>query len=430
MSLTGRTALLALAGCLALAWAPGWATLLAWSVICVALVCLDLALAGSIGALGVERAPLPVVRLGETAQSSLRVTNRGRRRVRGVLRDAWQPSAGATISRHRLDVRSGAYAELVTELIPTRRWDRTVDSVTVRSRGPLGLACRQATLPCPGVVRVLLPFTSRRHLPSFLSRLRELDGRTAVNIRGRGTEFDSLRDYVIGDDVRSIDWRASARRQQMVVRTWRPERDRRLLLVLDTSRTSAARIGSEPRLDAAMDAALLLAALANRAGDRVELIAADCRVRARVTGATGSGLVPALVQAMAPLEAELVEADWTTIVAAVSSRLTQRALVVLLTPLDAAAVEEGLLPAVPRLAQRHQVIVASVADPRVDEMASARHDGFEVYGAAAAERARMERNATVAELGRHGVEVVDAPPQKLPPALSDRYLSLKAAGRL
>jgi uncharacterized protein (DUF58 family) len=279
-------------------------------------------------------------------------------------------------------------------------------------------------------VRVLLPFASRRHLPTFLSRLRELDGRTAVNVRGRGTEFDSLRDYVIGDDVRSIDWRASARRQQVVVRTWRPERDRRVLLVLDTSRTSAARIGTEPRLDAAMDAALLLAALANRAGDRVDLIAADRRVRARVTGATGSALVPALVQAMAPLEPELVEADWTTIVAAVTSRLTQRALVVLLTPLDAAAVEEGLLPVVPRLAHRHQVIVASVADPRVDEMASTRQDSYEVYGAAAAERARMERAATVAELGRYGVEVVDAPPQTLPPALADRYLTLKAAGRL
>jgi uncharacterized protein (DUF58 family) len=430
MALTGRAALFALAGCLAVAWAPGWTTLLAWLLIGVVLVAIDLALAASIPQVTIERTPLPVVRLGESVETSLHLVNRGSRRLRGVLRDAWQPSAGATGERHRLDLPAGDRVDLVTVLTPTRRWDRTVESVTVRSLGPLGLAARQATLPCPGVVRVLLPFASRRHLPTFLSRLRELDGRTAVNVRGRGTEFDSLRDYVIGDDVRSIDWRASARRQQVVVRTWRPERDRRVLLVLDTSRTSAARIGTEPRLDAAMDAALLLAALANRAGDRVDLIAADRRVRARVSGATGSALVPALVQAMAPLEPELVEADWTTIVAAVRARLTQRALVVLLTPLDAAAVEEGLLPVIPRLTRRHQVIVASVSDPRVDEMASAREDGYQVYGAAAAERARMERAATVAELGRYGVEVVDSPPQTLPPALADRYLSLKAAGRL
>ena len=105
-------------------------------------------------------------------------------------------------------------------------------------------------------------------------------------MRGQGTEFDSLREYVVGDDVRSIDWRATARRDAVVVRTWQPERDRRLILVLDTGRTSAGRVGDAPRLDAAMDAALLLAALAARAGDRVDLLAGDRRVRARVVGAS------------------------------------------------------------------------------------------------------------------------------------------------
>ena len=129
-------------------------------------------------------------------------------------------------------------------------------------------------------MRVLPPFTSRKHLPSRLARLRELDGRRLALIRGQGTEFDSLRDYVPGDDVRAIDWRATARRQAMVVRTWRPERDRHLLVVLDTARTAAGRVGDAPRLDAAMDAALLLAALAARAGDRVDLLAYDRQVRA------------------------------------------------------------------------------------------------------------------------------------------------------
>ncbi|MFM9597360.1 DUF58 domain-containing protein, partial [Streptomyces scabiei] len=90
------------------------------------------------------------------------------------------------------------------------------------------------------------------------------------------------------------DWRATARRSEVVVRTWRPERDRRVLLVLDTSRTSAARVGDAPRLDAQIEAALLLAALASRAGDRVELVAFDRRVRARVAGAHGPRLMPAL----------------------------------------------------------------------------------------------------------------------------------------
>jgi uncharacterized protein (DUF58 family) len=200
-----------------------------------------------------------------------------------------------------------------TTLRPVRRGDRVTRLVVVRSVGPLGVAARQASVAAPGSVRVLPEFRSRKHLPGKLARLRELEGRTALHIRGQGTEFDSLRDYVDGDDVRSIDWRASARRRQVVVRTWRPERDRRVLLVLDTSRTSAGRVADEPRLDAAMDAALLLAALASRAGDRVDLLAMDRRVRARVEGASRSDLLPQLVTAMAPLEADLVEADWTAI---------------------------------------------------------------------------------------------------------------------
>ena len=120
------------------------------------------------------------------------------------------------------------------------------------------------------------------------------------------------------------------------MRTWRPERDRRVLLVLDTGRTAAARVGDAPRLDAAMDAALLLAALASRAGDRVDLIAVDRRVRARVEGASPTPCCRRWSRAMAPLQAELVEADWSVAVGAITRRLSQRSLVVLLTALDPA----------------------------------------------------------------------------------------------
>ena len=112
-----------------------------------------------------------------------------------------------------MDLPDGESRRLVTPLRPTRRGDRLADRVTVRSFGPIGLAARQRSLSVPGRLRVLPEFASRRHLPSRLARLRELDGRTSVNVRGQGTEFDSLREYVVGDDVRSIDWRATARRR-------------------------------------------------------------------------------------------------------------------------------------------------------------------------------------------------------------------------
>jgi uncharacterized protein (DUF58 family) len=117
-------------------------------------------------------------------------------------------------------------------------------------------------------------------------------------------------------------------------------------------------------------------------------------------------------------------------VSAVARRTRRRALVVLMTDLNASALDEGLLPVLTLLSSKHQVMVAAVADPRVDQLAAGRSDAAEVYDAAAAERSRGERSAIATRLRHSGVEVVDAAPTDLAPALADRYLSLKAAGRL
>ena len=430
MALSRRLAVLAfLAVAVVAVAATGWAVVAVEGALAVA-VGVDLALAGSVRQLAVSRTGDTAVRLGEPAQVQLRLVNTGRRTVRAQVRDAWPPSAGVHQPRSAVDIPAGQRRLLPTVLLPTRRGDRVADRVTVRSYGPLGLAARQGSHTAPWRVRVLPPFTSRKHLPAKLARLRDLDGRTAVLVRGQGTEFDSLREYVPGDDVRSIDWRATARSADVVVRTWRPERDRRVLLVLDTGRTSAGRVGDAPRLDAAMDAALLLAALAVRAGDRVDFIAHDRSLRASVQAGAGSDLLAALVQAMAGLEAELVEPDWGAITAEVMRRAPHRSLVVLLTALDPAPVEYGLMPVLERLTRRHRVVLASVADPRIAQMAAGRGDAQAVYEAAAGARAGLDRTRVGAALRRAGVTVVEGSPGDLPPRLADTYLALKAAGLL
>lgn len=434
MMLTGRAGLLAVAGALVVGLLlPSWRGIALVEGMLALGVLADLVLAGSPRSLRLDRHGDAAVRLGEAATVRLSVHNTGNRPVRGILRDAWVPSAGASPERQPIDVPAGERRQLTTDLRPTRRGDRPAVRVTIRSLGPLGLAARQTWLTVPWSIRVLPSFASRRHLPSRLARLRQLDGRTLALVRGQGTEFDSLRDYVDGDDVRSIDWRATARRDGMVVRTWRPERDRHVLLVLDTSRTSAGRVGDAPRLDAAMDAVLLLTALATRAGDRVDLLAYDRRVRASVQGQHRVGatrVLATMVEALATIEPELVELDARGLVPAVLARTTERSLVVLLTSLDTAAAEEGLLTVLGPLTRRHQLVVASVADPRVAEMTAGRGDAIAVYEAAAAERTRTERRTVTERLARHGVEVIDAPPDELPPKLADGYLALKAAGRL
>jgi len=264
-----------------------------------------------------------------------------------------------------------------------------------------------------------------------MSRLRVLDGAVVTRGRGQGTEFDALREYVIGDDVRSIDWRASARRSDVVVRSWRPERDRRVVCVLDTGRTSAGRIGDEPRLDAAIDAALLLAMLAARAGDRVDLLAVDTAVRAAVANPGKRTLLWQLVTAMAPLSPALVETDFGLVASEVLRRERKRALVVLFTALEPGALAEGLLPVLPRLAARHKVVVAAVHDPALDAFAYApRATAADVYRAAAAHRALTERDRVRSALVRYGVDVVDAPVEQFASRVADEYLALKRIGRL
>jgi len=408
MVLTGRAAVAAVIGALVVLGLSTFPFLLVVDGVILALIVADVILAAPVRPLRVARSGDTRIRLGETGTVTVTLDNPSGRTLRGTVRDGWQPSTRARPGRTQVSVPAGARKQLTTTLNPQRRGDFAAGRVTIRSLGPLRLAGRQGGHLAPWTVRVLPPFASRRHLPEKLAMLRQLDGQHRSLLRGQGSEFDSLREYVVGDDVRSIDWRSSARQVDVMVRTWRPERDRRILIVLDTGRTSAGRVAGVPRLDTSMDAALLLTALASRAGDRVDLIAVDRQVRARVVGAGRGEVLAAVTNAMAVLDAELSESDADLISSTVLTIARQRCLVVLLTDLNPAAIEEGLLPRIPVLAARHRLLVAAVADPRIDEMATSRG----------------------AVLRRRGVVVVDAPPDRLPPALADAYLSLKAAGQL
>ena len=430
MVLTWRAGALAAGAVVAVAVVGSWWAVLVASGVLLGLIVLDLALCASPAAVRVRRDGDTSVRLGEQAHTELLLTNLGRRDLASTVRDAWTPSAGARggVQRVRIPARQRRRLELTLQ--PTRRGDRRAGPVVIRALGPLGLAGRQAQHEAPWTIRALPPFSARKHLPSRLARLRELDGRATILQRGQGTEFDSLREYVPGDDVRSIDWRGTARSSTVVVRTWRPERDRHVLIVLDSGRTSAGRVGDQPKLDHAMDAALLLAALASRAGDRVDLLVADRELRASVLRASAAEILPAFVNAMATIEPVLVETDHRELVTEIATRVTQRSLVVILTGLDAAAITEGLVPVLGPLRRKHKIVLAAVSDPRVDELSAGRDDVGQVYAAAAAEVDRMRRGRTVRTLRNLGVTVVQAPPDTFAPELADHYLALKKAGQL
>lgn len=432
MFITGRLMILLLAGLLPFVFLPRGQTLAWWSVVAFILLCVDVALALSPKKLTLFRPEHPVVVRDEDTELALTVSNPTSRTFRGVLRDAWQPSveSAADDRVHQLQIAAGDSVDVVTHAQPSRRGRLAADHVAIRSLGPMGLGGRQFVTSAAGSLLVLPRFRSRKHLPGLLRRLRWIEGQVAVRLRGQGTEFDSLRDYVLGDDIRSIDWRGTARRQQLTVRTWRPEQDRRVLVVVDTSRTSVVRVDDEPRLDASLDTTLLLSALAIEAEDRVDVVALDAQVRAQVQGLGRTKRVRDLMVTMAPVAPTLFETHWPLVNETVIPGAGQYALIVVVTAVDATVATSGLLPLVETLRKRSQVVVATALDRELDQLAAGRGDGDTLHMAAAAERERLHIHGLEHQLNLAGAKVVRGTAEQLPVQVCNAYLDMKLNGDL
>jgi uncharacterized protein (DUF58 family) len=203
-----------------------------------------------------------------------------------------------------------------------------------------------------------------------------------------------------------------------MLRTWRPERDRHVVILLDTGRTAAARVGDGTRLDASLEAALLLGALASQGGDHVHLLMVDRSVRARVTGIDGAPLLAAMSEAMA------------SAFAAIRTVTTRPSLVVVLTAQDSIESARGFLGALPHPTRSTTVLVAAASDGDLERLARDTETREAVYLAAAAERTIAEATQVAEAVQRAGGEALSAEPELLPQKIADRYLALKAAGRL
>ncbi|WP_040787901.1 DUF58 domain-containing protein [Nocardia paucivorans] len=429
MVVTGRLVAAAAVGAVLVTFAvPSWLGVALTSLTIFTLMMIDLALMGRADDLLLERTPLSVVRLGRSIDSELVVTNIGDRHIRGLLWDDWPYSTRPAHREHRIDLAPGTRTRLRTTLTPTHRGDRAAGPITLRLLGPLGMAGRQTRQTVDTRVRALPPFRSERLLVSKAKQLQLLEGRNRSTLRGQGTEFDSFREYVPGDDVRAIDWRATARAADVLVRTWRPERNRHVLMLLDTGRISAARVGDGTRLDAAIEAALLLGGLAAAAGDTVGLLAYDRRVRCEVSAENGRGLQPKLMHALAGVTPALVDTDTGGLVREAVHRSRRRGLLVWFTGLDGVAAAENLVPVLPMPARRHRVLIVSVTDPEIAAAADDRTDLDAIYRAAAAETRLAEQALVQESLRRMGVSVVAATPERLPEVLADEYLELKRSG--
>lgn len=383
--------------------------------------------------------PASVV-LREPAIITVTVAYRGapRRRATVVhLADALPPSFSAPTRRARLLVAAGGRARVRWSLQPARRGSFLLDHIVVRVEGPLGVAAWQQRLEVEDRLDVQPRFDSRRQAELRLTRQRLAEvGLRSAKGRGGGTEFDQLREYTPDDPSTRIDWAATARTGKPIVRTFRAERNQHVVLLVDHSRTMAGRLeGADgvaaPRLEHALDAALAVATVASRLGDRVGLVTFADRVTAVLPPRGGRAQAARCADLLTVTRAELVEADPRGAFVTAIARFRRRALLVVLTDLADAPVREGLLPALPLLLAHHLVLVGGIRDPQVTTWATALPgDASAAYRRASAARALSERDAVAARLRGSGAAVVDDVPWAVAGGLVDAYLEFKAAGRL
>jgi uncharacterized protein (DUF58 family) len=382
--------------------------------------------------IGVARSLPAVLPLDGQGRVDWELSNPLARRVQVALADDLPPSLGAQTRRVGLRIPPTGRGKGATTIVPSRRGTFHPSQVTVRVTGPLGLTTRQAPRELPGRIEVHPSFRSRDAAELRIRRARILEeGQRSVRGRGGGTEFEALRDYVEGDEFRHVDWAATARAGHPVVRTYRAERNQTVLILLDTGRVVAGLVEGVPRLDHGMDAALALATVATRSGDRAGLIAFGGDVRAVVPPRRDGDQLRRLSAAMHAIEPELAESGYREAFRTTLARFRRRALLVVITELAAEAVQETLVPALPLVAREHAVLVASVRDPELERLRDAPIDGAaDAYAAAAAASLLAERERAAARLRGLGARVVDAPPGELAAALADAYLDVKARGGL
>lgn len=394
--------------------------------LCLLCCCLcDVLLAAKPQSLRITRTAANSAAVRTPVTQKLTVGNGGKRTFRGAVRDVWPPSVQSSRQIFSFTLLPGETAQFSAQITPVRRGMRKSAHLTVRSCGPLRLAGRQKTFPTGQKLLALPPFLSRRLLPEKIRQLREIEGQTLLLRRGQGTEFDSLREYVPGDDVRAIDWRSTARLRKTVVRTWRPQRDRNIVILADTGRAGAMRHGRYPAFDAYLESIFLLSALAGKAGDKVSVFALGETIRAEAVKLAGFGAIHTLGAILADIEPTPTQTDWILGAERIRRLFRRPALIVILTKPGTGALSSGLEEAI-TLLKRHRIVIGTLRH-------SAAGNGpaeTGIYREAASLRTGLEEAEIRRWLKSRNVTVTAGSPQTLPAKIADTYLKLKAGGKL
>lgn len=316
-------------------------------------------------------------------------------------------------------------------LQPLRRGQANFSEAFVRWRGPMGLAWRQTTLPLAAKLAVTPDLGGiQRHAERLFSRTL-LHGIKPLRDRGEGSEFDAMTEFQSGMDRRLVEWKQSARHVRLLAKEVRAERNHQLAFAIDTGRAMCEPISGAPRLDWAINAALLLAYVGLKIGDRASFFSFDARPRVQTGFVSGARSFPHLLAHTAAFDYSVEETNYTWGLATLAESLKQRSMVIVFTDFTDPVSAELMVETISRLTRRHLVVFVTFPD---DELETLRDNnpatGDDISRSVIAQRLLQDREVVIARLRRLGVHIVSAPVEDLGSALVRTYDQLRRKERL
>jgi uncharacterized protein (DUF58 family) len=424
----GAAALAAIAP-LALVW-PGAAV--AWFAADMAWVAALLVDGWRIGAVDIPRFPVrrdapPAFSVGRPLPVRYLWRNPSPHLLRVVVRETFAPGLVADARQRALRLPGASEVEETLRMHPVHRGKTAAGRLDIRLRGPWGLLWRQGRCELPWDVTVYpgLRTAALRALPSQAQRRREAGFRNLRRV-GEGRLFESLKEWVPGDETRSIDWKATARRGKLMARRYEDERRQHVMMLIDAGRMLTAEVDGRARLEPAIDAALELAHSAVQHDDNVGLLVFADEILHFVPPARGRRALRRILDALAAIEGRLVEPDYPAAFAWLAARNRRRALTVCFTDVIDRTASDALLAQAGNLRPRHLPLVVTLRDPGLERTANLHAATVdEAFERAAAEELLEARESALADLRSRGVLVLDVAPERAAQEIVARYERLK-----
>jgi len=371
--------------------------------------------------------------VGAETEVRIHIQNGTNRPIKVIVKDEYPPQMALNGLREgRVDVDAQSTATLLYNLIPPKRGRFEFGYTALRFRSRLQLVWCETKVTAPQMVKVYPNMRRARE-----AELKALGARSVVSShrktswRGEGREFESMRDYVRGDELRHISWTATARRGKLTTRQYQIERDQTILVALDAGRLMTARIEQETKLDSAVHATLALFSAAARAGDNAGLVVFGRKIKSYLPPSRGRDHIDSALEALHAVEPEMIEPSYPRAFEFIAANSKRRALVVLLTDLVDEEGSKELLTSLHLLRPRHLPLVVTIADRDLKGVVGqAPSSVHELFTQSVAEEIIHHREAALRRVESQGGLALDVTAAALAPALLETYLRVKERGLL